>query len=68
MTHKRDVKDFAIEFGEYLAKEAESFLKFFNTSCLLKDTDSIHELSDRFAGLQSAIYEFRKRSARVDKP
>lgn len=61
----RDAKDFAIEFGEYLAKETDAFLEFFNRACVLRNSDHIHELSDRLRGIQSRIYEFRKRAQKA---
>ena len=75
MAHKsvdRDAKDFAIEFGEYLAKEAEEFLVFMNRHGLSAGkgatTDSQSEMTDRWRGLTSAIYEFRKRAIKAALP
>ena len=48
----RTDKDFAIEFGEYLAREAERLLP---------------QLDDPEC-LRSAIYEFRKRAIRANIP
>lgn len=62
---ERDAKDFAIEFGEYLAKDVETFLDFLNKSgaaAHVKDQDS---MTDHWRRLQSAIYEFRKRAERA---
>jgi hypothetical protein len=61
----RDAKDFAIEFGEYLANAAEGFLVVINklrpSPVMLRDD----EVRDHWRGLESAVYEFRKRAARA---
>jgi hypothetical protein len=57
----RSDKDFAIEFGEYLAVAADRLLAEFRRETL--DGDGVD--SDIFQGLESAAYEFRKRAARV---
>jgi hypothetical protein len=62
--------DYAIEFGEYLAVAAENYL---HTSDRYRDQvengakHHIHPdmVSDAWQGLQSAVYEFRKRAARA---
>lgn len=62
--------DYAIEFGEYLAAAAEHYLF---TSDKYRDQvengarHGIHSdfVSDAWQGLQSAIYEFRKRATRA---
>jgi hypothetical protein len=56
----RDAKDFAIEFGEYLAKAAEHFQDILQTE--LKGEHDYNALHDAWGGLDSAIYEFRKRA------
>lgn len=56
---ERDDKDYAIEFGLYLATEAATFLEYLNRG------QGICIDPDRWAGMQSAIYEFRKRANRV---
>lgn len=65
MIRERDAKDYAIEFGEYLATDVTAFLKF------LQDVGSIvpdqyrEAAVDHVRGLNSAIYEFRKRANRA---
>lgn len=62
----RDAKDYAIEFGGYLAKAAAAYM-----DCIgrlsgerpLLDRDG--ELTDHLRGLNSAIYEFEKRVKRA---
>lgn len=61
----RDAKDFAIEFGEYLAKDVEAFLQLLNESGAAAHVKDQEGLTDHWRGLQSAIYEFRKRAGRV---
>lgn len=59
----RTDKDYAIEFGEYLARAAEQF-----RDCV-QDTMSAHDtIADRWAGLNSAIHEFRKRATKAKLP
>jgi hypothetical protein len=58
MAKERDDKDYAIEFGEYLAKAAEAHLAGYIAGV----TD--HE-ADLTRSLRLAIYEFRKRAGRV---
>lgn len=54
-TKERDDKDFAIEFGGYLADAAEAYI-----NCgVLQDN------ADAFRALASSIYEFRKRRDRA---
>jgi len=54
----RGDKDFAIEFGGYLARAAERYLIAVNA---WEDCDE----GDARRALESAIYEFRKRAAKV---
>ena len=61
----RDAKDSAIEFGEYLAKDVEAFLDFINTSGIAAAAPQQNAMTDHWRGLQSAVYEFRKRAARA---
>jgi hypothetical protein len=56
----RDAKDFAIEFGGYLATAAEHYIAVTNNE--RADADMDH---DALRALTSAIYEFRKRVART---
>jgi hypothetical protein len=64
----RDDKDFAIEFGEYLATSAEHFMaqhnQFMKALSLEQEPDR-DALSDVWSGLANAIYEFRKRATRA---
>jgi hypothetical protein len=52
---RRDDKDFAVEFGGYLADTAERFLNTVNSPTGIADGRA----------LASAIYEFRKRAAKA---
>ncbi len=68
----RSDKDFAIEFGEYLATAADDFLDACNavqSANMLSDfgaQQSASELhNDCWAALRDAVYEFRKRAARA---
>lgn len=72
---QRSHKDLAIEHGEYLAKSAEFLLNSINEENRLQveaDPDRDEELidyaretrNDAWKGLNSAIYEFRKRANR----
>ncbi len=56
----RTKKDFAIEFGEYLAKAAENFQDVVQFE--LAGHHDLDLMSDAWRALDSAIYEFRKRS------
>lgn len=51
----RTEKDFAIEFGEYLARQAEFFMQW-------------PDMDGRAEALRHAIYEFRKRAMKADIP
>lgn len=62
----------AIEFGEYLAKSAENFLRAFNALEAVRESEDEEKIncaketvSELFSGLQSEMYEFRKRAARA---
>jgi len=59
----RDEKDFAIEFGEYLAKAAERYRDVMN----VEDVEDIDRGTSRDAlvALNCAVYEFRKRVSRI---
>ncbi len=71
----RDAKDFAIEFGEYLATAAELFvdgmaveiaaIKSLIVSGDYPDGYNPDAIGDINRALQSAIYEFRKRAAKA---
>lgn len=63
---ERDDKDYAIEFGEYLAKAAEAFMKFMNdTGVRINNPELQDSMTDHWRGLQLRIYEFRKRATRA---
>lgn len=53
----RDAKDFAIEFAEYMAKDAERLRR-----SIRQDDPEVCELS---TAVRSSIYEFRKRAAKA---
>lgn len=55
----RTPKDFAIEFGEYLAVAAEFYLE---ASTMFRSDSDLQ--NDAYRNLKSAIYEFRKRARR----
>lgn len=68
----RDDKDYAIEFGEYLATSADEFLQSCNAleaSRMLSDfgaqTVAEQGHNDAWRHLTDAVYEFRKRAARA---
>ena len=77
----RTPTDYAIEFGEHLAKGAEAFLnasndlngarmKFDEEDTAVNAANVQHfesAYSDHFRGLQSDIYEFRKRAYRAER-
>lgn len=62
MTADRSPKDFAIEFGEYLAQAAEQFQDMMQD--VLKGDYDQDAMSDAWRNLDGAIYEFRKRAKR----
>jgi hypothetical protein len=59
----RDEKDFAIEFGEYLAKAAERFQDSMQDELAGRHDEQLR--TERWRALDSAIYEFRKRAQRA---
>jgi len=68
----RTDKDFAIEFGEYLATAADDFMAAVNhheAAQRLSDFDAeqaaADALTDHWKALQEAVYEFRKRASRA---
>lgn len=68
-TNHRTDKDFAIEFGGYLASAAEHFMTALEDSlpdCLTFNDDAVR---NHWIALQSAIHEFRTRAdfAKRDK-
>ena len=56
----RNDKDYAIEFGGYLATAAEAYMAAVNDSRPHPD-----EVTDTHRALKSAVYEFRKRAQRA---
>lgn len=64
-TLTREPKDFAIEFGEYLATAAEQLLDLLGEERALRDVQNPDGLYDHIHAVRSAIYEFRKRTARA---
>ena len=60
----RTDKDFAIEFGKYLATAADGYMDAVQRWCRGED-EGDDLMGERFRALQSAIYEFRKRADRV---
>lgn len=68
----RDDKEYAIEFGEYLAKAAERFMEAVNAlqaARMLSDfgaeMKAEPEHTEAWKGLGEAVYEFRKRATRA---
>lgn len=68
----RDDKDYAVEFGEYLAKAADRFMGAVNalqaarmTSDFGAECEAEPEHTEAWRGLREAIYEFRKRATRA---
>ena len=61
----RDDKDYAIEFGRYLATAAERYMSAVNDYVLSGRPASVDGMSDCWRGLQSAVHEFRKRADRA---
>jgi hypothetical protein len=67
---ERSDKDYAIEFGEYLATAADDFMREQNRFSALEldgdDTQADRDAqSDAWKRLQNAVYEFRKRATRA---
>ena len=60
----RTDKDFAVEFGGYLADSAEQFMAVLNKTRAFANVPQ-DQYIDHWRGLQSAIYEFRKRADKV---
>lgn len=60
----RDARDYAIEFGGYLANTAERFMQHHNSKEYVTEAEADLGL-DVWRELQSAIYEFRKRAERA---
>jgi hypothetical protein len=63
---ERSAKDFAIEFGGYLADSAEAFMAALNEYDVNPEADGAADVrGDCWKGLASAVYEFRKRADRA---
>lgn len=60
----RDDKDFAIEFGGYLANEAERYMQHHSWKNYPSEADADEGLV-RWSALRVAIYEFRKHAERA---
>jgi FtsZ-binding cell division protein ZapB len=65
---ERDTKDFAIEFGEYLAKSVEQLLGFQSANGAPLSRGDMQTMTELTEGVRSSIYEFRKRAAKVALP
>lgn len=59
---QRDAKDYAIEFGGYLAVAVRRYMASVNRE-IIPEGDT--ECSEAWRGLESAIYEFEKRVAQL---
>lgn len=59
----RSPKDYAIEFGGYLATAAAAYMDFIGRTQTVVDPGD--EYADHQRALNSAIYEFRKRAERA---
>lgn len=69
MTDRHDA-DYAIEFGEYLAKASEEYITAVGDAFGGVSIPSVGDhdaYCDTHRGLASAIYEFRKRARRVQR-
>lgn len=62
LNDERTAKDYAIEFGRYLADAAEAFMAEQNRAAEAGEPPD----ADNWQALQGAIYEFRKRAGRVE--
>jgi hypothetical protein len=58
----RTPKDFALEFGEYMAKAADNYLF---ASDEPRTEDDYNAKNEAYTALRSAVYEFRKRADRA---
>lgn len=72
---RRTPRDYAIEFGGYLATSAERYMATVNVYWAAYsdgDDEAVDEaeaaMSEAYQRLQSDIYEFRKRAGRVTRP
>lgn len=61
-TTDRSPKDYAIEFGHYLADAAEQLIAEMNRAAKAEE----EPCPDHWRALESAIYEFRKRALRAE--
>ena len=62
MSADRSPKDYAIEFGRYLADAAERFMREQNRAWQAGEAPD----SEYWSALESAIHEFRKRALRAE--
>jgi len=62
MMKQRTPKDYAIEFGGYLAKAARRYMDAVNREVIPEGDE---ECNEAWRGLKSAIYEFEKRVQRT---
>jgi len=69
---RRTPKDYAVEFGEYIAKSAERYMAAVNSVESARESysdqsmdDAQVECTEAYSRLQSDIYEFRKRKDRI---
>jgi hypothetical protein len=65
-TTDRSPKDYAIEFGNYLASAAEHYMQAVNAYEAGGKANDIDGLTDAWRALESAIHEFRKRAIRAE--
>ena len=59
---ERDAKDYAIEFGGYLAQSVRHYMASVNRE-IIPEGDT--EISEAWRAMQSATYEFEKRAKRA---
>lgn len=73
MPKERDAKDYAIEYGGYLADAAQAYLEERNRYDMAvagygDEVPNVDSLTDHHQSLRSRIYEFRKRAAKASQP
>lgn len=64
LAEERTDKDYAIEFGGYLANAAERFMQHHNEK-VYPTAENADVGVELWRGLKSAIYEFRKRAKKA---
>jgi hypothetical protein len=62
MKTTRSAKDYAVEFGGYLAQAARRYMNAVNRE-VIPEGDT--EVGEAWRALESALYEFEKRAARL---